>query len=165
MRPGEPGDAATVLALWDKAVRWLVARGQVGQWGSEPVSARPAAVERVQRWTRDTGLTLAALGGEVVGASVITDSCPPYVLSVEVPETYVAFLISDRDHAGEGIGSELVKQAVRDARAAGSELIRVDCWAGAPSLVAWYERQGFTRTSTFEVNDGWRGQVFEMPLG
>jgi hypothetical protein len=100
MRPGEPRDAATVLALWDKAVRWLVARGQVGQWGSEPVSA----------------------------------------------------------------GSELVKQAVRDARAAGSELLRADCWAGAPSLVAWYERQGFARTSTFEINDGWRGQLFEMPL-
>ncbi len=99
------------------------------------------------------------------GGPDITDTCPPYVTSVEVPETYLTFLISDRDRAGQGIGSELVIQAARDPRCAESELLRVDCWAGAPSLVAWYERQGFIGTTTFEVNDGWRGQVFEMPLG
>jgi len=164
MRPGAPGDVAAVLSIWDKAVSWLVARGQVGQWGSEPVSARPAAVERVQQWARVPGLTLAESDGQVVGASVITDRCPPYVDSVSAPETYLAFLISDRDRAGEGIGSELVRRAARDAHSAGSTLLRVDCWAGAPSLVAWYERQGFTRTTTFEVNDGWCGQVFEMPV-
>jgi hypothetical protein len=45
----------------------------------------------------------------------------------------------------------------------GAELMRVDCWAGAPPLVHWYERQGFRRTETFDV-DGWAGQVFEQPL-
>jgi ribosomal protein S18 acetylase RimI-like enzyme len=164
MRPGGPDDVEAVLSMWDRAITWLVARGQLGQWGSEPVSARPAAVDRVREWSRAPGLTVAEIGRSPVGASVIAETCPPYVTSVELPETYLAFLISDRDWAGQGIGSELVRQAARDARARDSKLLRVDCWAGAPSLVGWYERQGFTRTTTFEVNDGWRGQVFEMPL-
>jgi hypothetical protein len=48
---------------------------------------------------------------------------------------------------------------IRDGRGA-------DCWAGAPDLVAWYERQGFIRSDTFtvEVRGGWHGQVFEMAL-
>ncbi len=45
----------------------------------------------------------------------------------------------------------------------GAELLRVDCWAGAPRLVRWYEEQGFTRSGTFAVGD-WHGQVFEMPV-
>jgi predicted N-acetyltransferase YhbS len=81
-------------------------------------------------------------------------------------ETYLLFLISDRDQAGSGIGSELVRRAVTDARAAGSHVLRVDCWAGAPGLVAWYERQGFVRSGRFtvDVRGGWDGQAFELTL-
>ena len=154
-----------MLALWDGAIAWLVAREQLGQWGSEPVSARPATVERVREWSRGPGLTVAELpGGEVVGASVVAENCPGHVPAVDVPETYLIFLISDRAHSGEGIGAELVRRAAADARRAGSVLLRVDCWAGAPTLVAWYEGQGFIRSTTFEVGDDWRGQVFEMAL-
>ena len=32
-----------------------------------------------------------------------------------------------------------------------------------PPLVAWYERQGFQRSGTFDVG-GWIGQVFAMRL-
>jgi hypothetical protein len=32
-----------------------------------------------------------------------------------------------------------------------------------PPLVAWYERQGFERSGTFDVG-GWIGQVFAMRL-
>ena len=53
--------------------------------------------------------------------------------------------------------------AVKEARDAGAAVLRVDCWAGAPPLVAWYERQGFVRSGTFDVG-GWIGQVFTMAL-
>ena len=33
--------------------------------------------------------------------------------------------------------------------------------AGAPALVAFYERQGFARDGTFDVK-GWQGQVLSM---
>ena len=61
------------------------------------------------------------------------------------------------------VGARLVAAAAQEARDAGAALLRVDCWAGAPPLVAWYERQGFQRTGTFDVG-GWIGQVFAMRL-
>ena len=42
------------------------------------------------------------------------------------------------------------------AAAAGVPVLRVDCWAGAPTLVGWYERQGFVRAGTFDYH-GWIG--------
>jgi GNAT superfamily N-acetyltransferase len=79
------------------------------------------------------------------------------------PERYVEALVTSRRHAGRGIGARLVAAAADEARAAGAVVLRVDCWAGAPPLVAWYERQGFARSGTFDV-DGWIGQVFTMRL-
>jgi hypothetical protein len=46
----------------------------------------------------------------------------------------------------------------------GAAVLGVDCWAGAPGLVSWYERQGFVRTATYEAR-GKTGQVFEKPVG
>ena len=54
-------------------------------------------------------------------------------------------------------------RAIKETRTAGLHLLRVDCWAGAPGLVAWYERQGFKRSGTFTVRE-WHGQVFSMEL-
>ena len=41
IRPGSPADYDALLALFDEAVAWMVARGQEGQWGSRPFSERP----------------------------------------------------------------------------------------------------------------------------
>ena len=71
--------------------------------------------------------------------------------------------MTSRRQAGRGIGARLVSAAAGEARAVGAAVRRVDCWAGAPPLVAWYERQGFVRSGTFDVG-GWIGQVFTMRL-
>ena len=71
--------------------------------------------------------------------------------------------MTSRRHAGRGIGGPARAAAANEARAAGAAVLRVDCWAGAPPLVAWYERQGFARSGTFDVG-GWIGQVFTMRL-
>jgi GNAT superfamily N-acetyltransferase len=78
-------------------------------------------------------------------------------------ERYVLALVTSRRHAGRGIGAALLERAREEAARGGAAVLRVDCWAGAPSLVAWYERQGFARAGTFEV-DGWRGQVLATDL-
>jgi GNAT superfamily N-acetyltransferase len=163
LRDGRTSDAAPILDLWDGAIAWLVARGQVGQWGTDPASGRPQTREMVQRWVAEPGVTIAELDGEMVGVSVIAGTPPQWVPPIARPETYLMFLLSSRRHAGQGIGSLLVRRAAADARAAESEVLRVDCWAGAPTLVAWYERQGFVRSTTFVLR-GWHGQVFEMAL-
>jgi ribosomal protein S18 acetylase RimI-like enzyme len=164
VRAGQESDTAAVLALWDTAIAWLVARGQTGQWGAIPASARPQASHMVREWAAGSGLRVAELDRKPVGASVITSTPPEYVPPAGQPETYLLFLVADRTRGGLGIGSALARQAAADARAADSQVLRVDCWADAPDLVAWYERQGFTRSATFTIKDSWRGQLLEMRL-
>jgi ribosomal protein S18 acetylase RimI-like enzyme len=124
------GDDVALFAIWDRAVAWLVARGQALQWGTEPASAQPRYREFVRHWVSDPGLRIA-IDRTAVGASVIVASPSKHVPPTSRRETYLLFLISDRDYAGRGIGAELVRRAAADARAAGSELLRVGCWSGA----------------------------------
>ena len=161
LRAGGPADLPRLLKLFDEAVAWMVARGQPGQWGSEPWSASPRARERVAQLCAAGGLRMASVGGEEV-AALIVGQAPPHVEAIAEPELYIELLLVSRRHAGARIGERLVAAALAEARERGVGVVRVDCWAGAPTLVAWYEARGFERTATFEVNDGWRGQVFAL---
>jgi ribosomal protein S18 acetylase RimI-like enzyme len=162
IRAGGPQDAALLLALFDEAIDWLVARGQTGQWGDQPYSTRPAGVDQVQRLASGGGLWIAEQTGAAVGA-VVVGSAPEYVPPADHRESYVQLLLTSRRCAGQGIGTCLIERAMAEARQRGCDQLRVDCWAGAPSLIAWYERNGFQRSGTFELK-GWPGQIFTMPL-
>ena len=163
VRRGGPGDADAVIALFDEAVAWMVARGQTGQWGSEPMSRNERMVARVHAWAAGDGLWMMDDEGAAAGALVVGER-PEHVQPVDEPELYVELLLSSRARAGERIGALLVEHAVALAREAGVGLLRVDCWAGAPKLVGFYEAQGFVKDGTFDVR-GWVGQVFSMRLG
>jgi len=162
IRRGSLDDLPAVLALLDEAVAWLVAREQTAQWGSVPWSERADASGRIRAMAAEGELWLAEMDGEPVGALIVGEH-PPHVHHVERPELYVNLLVSSRRHAGEGIGARLIRTAIERAHAGDAALLRVDCWAGSPKLVGWYESQGFTRSGSFELR-GWRGQVFEMNL-
>jgi GNAT superfamily N-acetyltransferase len=163
IREGRPEDAALVIALFDEAIEWLVARGQTEQWGTEPFSAVERRVTAAAEWAASGGLRIAEdADGAPVGA-IVLGSRPAWVKAADRPERYVEALVSSRAHAGEDIGGELLRRAVAETRVAGVRLLRVDCWAGAPPLIAWYERQGFRRSGTFEL-DGWHGQILAMDV-
>jgi GNAT superfamily N-acetyltransferase len=162
IRRGSAADEGALLALFDEAVAWMVARGQAGQWGDRPFSERPETRARVREFAESEGLWMAEREGEPVGV-VIVGAHPPHVEPIERSELYVELLISSRRHAGNAIGARLVRFADDLAVRRGVEVLRVDCW-GAPTLVAWYEAQGFTRAGTFDVG-GWKGQVFEKAPG
>ncbi|MCB5178944.1 GNAT family N-acetyltransferase [Streptomyces antimicrobicus] len=153
--------------MLDSAVAWMNARGNTEQWGTVAYSQRPGGAERVQRYTTENDPYVAELDGVPVGALVL-DSGPSPQLPVPragEPERYVRLLVSDRRHAGLGIGAALLEHAVEQTRRAGVELLRVDCWAGGGGeLVAFYERCGFTRTQSFRSGD-WPGQVLARRVG
>jgi GNAT superfamily N-acetyltransferase len=160
VRPGGPSDVGVVLGLLDEAVRWLVSRGRAGQWGSEPFSTNPERVEALEAWTDD--LHLAELDGVAVGALAIGPA-PEYAPPAAGPEVYVTALVGSR--RGPGAGRLLLEHARAEAVRRGVERMRVDCYAGGGgALVAYYVSRGFTPTATFTVEDGWPGQVLEMPL-
>jgi len=162
MRHGSVADTPLLLDMFDAAVAWLVERGQPGQWGERPWSSRPDTLAFVDKLVGSGGLRIAELDGEPVGAVVVGER-PGHVPPVDLPELYVNLLLTSRRHAGKQLGARLVDVAIDEARAADRAVLRVDCWAGAPTLIAWYQSQGFTPTDTFELN-GWKGQIFNMPL-
>lgn len=162
IRDGDEDDTDWLLSLFDEAVRWMVARGQSGQWGSEPFSGSPRRIASVGGLIDSGGLRVAECDGEPVAALVV-GIAPLHVPPPDRPELYINLLISSRRHAGNGIGSMLVRHAVAEARAREVQQLRVDCWAGAPTLVRWYRDQGFKPSGSFEV-DGWPGQIFAMAL-
>jgi GNAT superfamily N-acetyltransferase len=162
IRPGNEADGPAVVALFDDAVAWLVERGQTGQWGATPFSERPGINERVHGFRIGGGLYVAEREGVPVGVLVVGPA-PAYAPPAPVPELYIILLLSSRELAGQGIGSVLVNKAIELGYDRRAEVLRVDCWAHAPGLVRWYEKQGFTRSSRFELN-GWQGQIFTMQL-
>ena len=162
MRSARDGDEVPLLGMFDEAVVWLVARGQEAQWGPDPWSGDEKGCHAVRSMIEGGGLRLLECAGRVVGALQIGPT-PEYAKPVDVPEAVCpsgshfsrlrwqgARDVADR--GGGGIGA---------APAAG--LLRVDCWAGAPKLIAWYERHGFVRSDMFVV-DGWQGQVLEPAM-
>lgn len=162
LRQGSVADTATVLALFDEAVGWLVERGLAGQWGEEAFSTRPDMAALVQRTLRDNDVHIAEHAGKTAGVLAVGSS-PPYVPGSPVPELYVALLISTRQLAGNRIGARLLELATEIAHDRGVQMMRVDCWSDSPRLVRFYENQGFTRQGFFDLR-GWRGQILGKPL-
>ncbi|MEA2170438.1 MAG: hypothetical protein QOF76_3738 [Solirubrobacteraceae bacterium] len=160
VRHGTADDAPILLDLFDDAIAWLTARGQTGQWGSEPFSASPARVERIRDWAAGGGLWIA---GEDAGAMVLGDAFD-YVPPPDRPEVYVQVLLTRAARRGAGVGAALIAHAAALARAQGAEQLRVDCWAGVPELPARYEALGFERVGSFTAAGDWPGAVLRMPL-
>ncbi|OKI96562.1 GCN5 family acetyltransferase [Streptomyces sp. CB02058] len=167
IRPGRPSDAPAILDMLDAAVAWMNARGNTQQWGTVPYSKTSGGAERVERYTTVNSPYVAELDGVPAGAVVLDTGPSPQmpIATAGEPERYVRLLISDRRHAGLGIGAALLAHAVEETRRAGVGLLRVDCWAGGGGeLVAYYERNGFTPTDSF-LSGTWPGQVLARRVG
>jgi GNAT superfamily N-acetyltransferase len=81
-----------------------------------------------------------------------------------VPELYVQVLLTASAWRGRGVGARLIAHADELAQRQGVRQLRVDCWDGVPELPAAYERLGFTRTGSFQVN-GWPGALLVRRAG
>src|SRR3954453_11310787 len=68
IRPGTPDDEGALLALFDEAVAWMVARGQTGQWGDRAFSERAETRARVREFAEHPGLWLGDRAGRPPGA-------------------------------------------------------------------------------------------------
>jgi GNAT superfamily N-acetyltransferase len=163
VRLGDAGDVQLVLSFFDAAVRWLVARGNTAQWGTEPFSTNPPRIAAAEAWAASGGLRIAERDGVGVGALVIGDA-PEWAPPAVEPELYVISLVTSRAPEARGAGRFLLGVAEDEARDRGVPMLRVDCFAGGDrALVKVYESAGFTPTVTFMVGD-WPGQVLEKRL-
>jgi GNAT superfamily N-acetyltransferase len=159
IRQGGEDDLPVILAMLDGAVEWLVANGREGQWGTEPWSGRPKAAARVLELVRTGTPWIAEIDGVPAGTVTLRQASQDYVPPADEPEVYVHLLVTDRRHAGRGVGAALLAHAVAETRRLGVGLLRVDCYAGSDGrLVDYYVRNGFEPVQTFKVGD-WPGQL------
>ena len=157
-------DADAVLRLFDEAIAWFVAIGNTGQWGTEPFSAQPRQVERVRGWVAEPGAWIAEHPDAGVVGFLALGEATDYVPPATDPEVYVRVLIGSRDARAKGTGRSLLRFADDEARIAGVDRLRVDCYAGGTGdLVRFYESCGYRRTAVFTVG-AWPGQVLERIL-
>jgi GNAT superfamily N-acetyltransferase len=169
IRPGTAADASPVLALFDRAVAWLVTNGRPGQWGTAPFSTRPQTVAQINDVAASGAMRVAEIdvdapdrqiaGAQIAGAMWLGDH-PPYAPVAEGPELYLQGLVVDRVRAGRGIGRALLDYAVAESRQRGVRQLRLDCWAGGDqSLVRYYLRAGFSPAGRFTLANGWPGML------
>lgn len=162
IRAGDNADLPVVMAMFDEAVTWLVARGNTEQWGADPWSEQPHNVERIAEKIDRGDLWIALVADVPAGAMITSDRPSSYIEEVGEPELYIQLLLTSRRYAGRKIGAELLAHARSLMHERHVGLMRVDCYAGGNGdLVRYYERQGFTRTRTFKVGD-WPGQLLEQ---
>ncbi|MEU3614168.1 GNAT family N-acetyltransferase [Streptomyces sp. NPDC006872] len=164
IREGGPDDVPVILGMLDSSVEWLVSQGRTGQWGTKPLSESPSVLESVVRYMEDGEVFIAEADGVPAATVTLTDAPGAYLAHLPPPgepERYIHWLASDRRFKGHGVGSALLAHAAEATRRAGVALLRVDCYAGDDrSLVAYYERNGFTATQAFTVGDNdWPGQL------
>lgn len=164
IRPGDIADLPAIMAMFDEAIAWMVARGNTRQWGTEPWSTQPEKVASIGKRVEEADLWLAELDGVPVGVLVTNDVPNTYVDPVDEPELFVVLLLVSRTYAGHRVGSRLLAHARELAEGKGVGLVRVDCYRGEDEqLIRYYERNGFVRTHEFMVGE-WPGQVLEQRL-
>jgi GNAT superfamily N-acetyltransferase len=166
IRKGTTDDIPVILGLLDGAVEWLVSQGRTRQWGTRPWSEQPRAVRTVDRYVGVGTPWIAEIDGVPAGTLTLSDGPGDYIAPMDEPERYVHLLAADHRFTGRGVGGALLAHAAEETRRAGVRLLRVDCYAGDDGkLVAFYERNGFTRTDAFTVGDDeWPGQVLAQRL-
>lgn len=94
-----------------------------------------------------------------IAGAVSIGAAPWFAPPVDEPELYLQGLVTDRRPSGRGLGRALIEAAAGEAVARRIGLLRVDCWAGGDgALVRYYERAGFTATSSIKAG-AWEGLV------
>src|SRR5215211_4121143 len=104
-------DFDAIIGLMDEAIAWLASQGRTGQWGTEPMSARPDKVEWMRREVEANDLWMAEIDRVPVGAMLLGEEPMSYVPPVDERELYLHLLVTSRRCAGGGVGQALVDQA------------------------------------------------------
>ncbi len=141
-------DAQALVALYDEAATWLMARG-LRQWA--PGWYTTATVVGALRAGHELYLVWRA--GAVVGKFALQwDDAAMW--GEQPPDAgYIHGLCVRRAAAGMGLGAALLDWAGQRVAANGRRWLRLDCMAANPALRAYYERLGFIYRG--EGEEGW----------
>jgi GNAT superfamily N-acetyltransferase len=164
--PAQKKDLPEILALFDETVAWLVSRGIVDQWGTEPFSKYASRWAQFQGWI-DRGTMFVARQPDKIVATVAVGAQAPWYLTryTEFPPSafYLEAFTTSRSVKGQGIGSTLLRWAEQYTLQSGRSELWLDCWADNAELCRYYQKAGFVPREQFYVGE-WHGQYFEKQL-
>ncbi|MFF5443486.1 GNAT family N-acetyltransferase [Streptomyces sp. NPDC012888] len=152
-------DAATLVALYDAAARWMKSGG-IDQW---KVGDKDQGHFRARM--RDGEVWLASDGdGRVVGAYELWWS-DEEAWGVQPPVAgYVHRLMVERDTAPAGTGRRMLGHAERRIARTGRERARLDCVSTNPRLLAYYQGAGYRVVGELPNKEGKDGRVYGVVL-
>ncbi|GII84639.1 hypothetical protein Ssi03_26290 [Sphaerisporangium siamense] len=157
LRPATPDDVPALLSLMDSVHAWLITQGRSEQWGTVPFSRIPGFPGRVTDWTRQGVITLAERADRCVGMLAAAPGTPPRIPAGAVPggSLFIHTVMADRGPGGHGVGSALLEEAERLARAHDAPALALDHWADSPELGRIYEKYGYGKTVEYtDEHDG-----------
>jgi GNAT superfamily N-acetyltransferase len=157
LRAATTEDLPALLGLMDSVLAWLVEQGQTEQWGELPFSRIPGFPERVREWVTQGVITLAERGDRCVGLLALAPQAPPRIPEHLIPDgaMFLHTVMSDRGDRGRGVGSTLMDEAERRARAVSAPVLALDHWAGNADLARIYESRGYRAVGVYdEEHDG-----------
>jgi RimJ/RimL family protein N-acetyltransferase len=134
VRPAAPRDASSFLELW----RAVVAEKRYVR--TERVTSSAGHYRRRFRrsWTSDEAELVAVLGDRVIGHLNVSREESPATRHVASLGMSVA-----PDHRGQGVGTELMNECIRWARAVGVEKLALSVYPDNDRALALYRRFGF----------------------
>lgn len=156
--PAHASDLDAIVALRGSLEDWMVETGLV-QWprGSLPRERVAAQLAGGEWWVvRDPEVGVA-------GSLRLLRTDPDFWGDDATPAVYVHGLMVDRRRAGTGLGRALLDWAQGQARAAGVDLLRLDCRTSNPALRAYYEGYGFTAVGVREFAT-FSATLLQMPV-
>jgi len=160
LQPATLDELESVLSFYDYVTEHTPDIATYAQWhkGKHPTAGG------IKAYIQEGSMYLYKKDG-LAGAVALTMYQEAYYHSVDwsiqVPDDEVAvihLLAVSPDRQGEGIGAEMVREAVRIAREKGMKAVRLDATASNTPVHRLYERLGFTcrgRQRLHAENTGW----------
>jgi GNAT superfamily N-acetyltransferase len=159
-----------VLGLIEDARRWLPTK-ETDQW-AVPWPDRAARDARVLRGLQN-GKTWIVWDDEVPAATVTVGtranpavwSKPECLCDLSEPAVYMHRLITARQYAHCGLGSQLIDWAgLRASREYGAKWIRIDVWTSSRALHDYYQKRGFEPCGLCRDPEYPSGALFQKPV-
>ncbi|MFD8954849.1 GNAT family N-acetyltransferase [Streptomyces xanthophaeus] len=158
-RPAEEKDARVLVALYDRAARWMRKNG-IDQWkpGDKDAAHFRAKMREGEVWLAEDA------DGRIVGGYELWWS-DEEAWGVQPPVAgYVHRLMVERDAAPPGAGRRMLEHAERRIARTGRELARLDCVSTNPRLLAYYRSAGYRVVGEFPSKEGKDGRVYGVIL-
>ncbi|MFJ3910196.1 RimJ/RimL family protein N-acetyltransferase [Streptomyces sp. 2132.2] len=152
-------DAATLVALYDQAARWMRKHG-IDQWkpGDKDAAHFLAKMREGEVWLAGDG------DGRIIGAYELWWSDED-AWGVQPPVAgYVHRLMVDREGAPAGAGRRILEHAERRIAGTGLPRARLDCVSTNPRLLAYYRAAGYRVVGEFPHKEGKDGRVYGVIL-